>query len=948
MAQIAGMHFFISIDVLLTFDKVGSQSSFKGGHPGKPQQKVLRSEDGALTEATSYPCVTLLLSTLKATGNRVHVLAPWRRSRINDVIALFGWGDFVTDTRSLRSFPGSRLLSLASLGCDAPLYASSVVLVPDLAVWEPMMAAQLICVDHGRTAALVRAAGGGGGTSSAASSASANVTQSMELLSALCRCVTLAEWRIRTPGTPIAASAALSAANVFGCCRFFIPSHLETARLASLLNSHGALMVNSAESATHVLYAGPSDGGNEDGSSHSDQSSSPDTSDSDSEGSSNSSSSSSGSGDEEAHGDALKEAARLASATEPSRTGGSAASNAAQLAAPAITAAPAASTAPLNGNAQYVTAEWIQGCCRALRLLPAPLPSAMLTPVASHEVLEFLRTSAMLLVALLPPVDARPLPFSQFLQICTTYNFPTGPVAGATVPATYGNLLELFRGVALARQIAVPRPEQAAGALERGVPETTIVLFRHERKREREAVADHQRLLAAQFAYSFEAVLRERRVAKMRDGGTQTSGPRFAHARVGTEDAATAVAPGVSAPVVVVDVGVPLPAVEPPAPSAVSPTLASRQAEGNDEEEWKAHLKNAEGKVLKSTPQESQEAEPAVTTDTVPAEAESVLGAPAPPQSIFAGPPVLGQRPQLNPHFLQQANGFMAHPSAPPVSILSAPPPPPPRPPYPSAGGGDSIFPMPEAQPMYPHHPSSAPAASSPPPPPPPPAGSNPAADVTRCSIDVSGLSLPHQRDLFQYVQLMPVFSSFASTARAEQDPGTHTIACRFATAHEAAGFAKHRFIDFGGRQHVVTPCTGDGRSSPTDQPLVTRAPPGAGTSLSSMRSFQVEDLALSSAFYSAIASAAASDAPSEPKQTGEAQQTTAEAPMPQQTKAAAGESLGRKRSRSPVPPTEQGTRDRWRARTSSRAAPHPPKGKAAGPTGGPPGPPPFGQPSRR
>ncbi|ORC91846.1 repressor activator protein 1 [Trypanosoma theileri] len=226
-----GVHFFVSVDVLLTFETV--KLSDLEGRPGHPQRRIALVE-GRAVPVTSYPAATLFLETLRASGNAVSVVAPWAPAVTASILRLFGWDAY--GTCPLRPEPGLDAYRLSSVGCHVEAYGRAVVVVPAREKWDAALWPQTVEVRH----------------------AAGQPAASLALVRALSSCLRLAECRVRLPHTAVAAGAALTRAQLFAPYRFCIADTVaEVSRVALLINEHGGSLVTRCEDATHYVVPDP-------------------------------------------------------------------------------------------------------------------------------------------------------------------------------------------------------------------------------------------------------------------------------------------------------------------------------------------------------------------------------------------------------------------------------------------------------------------------------------------------------------------------------------------------------------------------------------------------------------------------------------------------------------------------------------------------------------------
>ncbi|KAG5477422.1 hypothetical protein CUR178_05125 [Leishmania enriettii] len=664
-----GLEFFVSIEALVSLaippslSHDGAPSTTPGSsvevstvkRAGNPTVRRLHfTQERRLTPVFSYPNATLFLQVLFSTGNKVHLMTPWDKEDTTTILKSFAWVRFLADARRVSVAPGSSQFSFSSLSVDPADYTRTVLVVDDASRWSSATALQLIEVRHTRERQ--------------------DKAASMELLYALSRCILFSEWYLRYPSSSIASCAALSSTTVFAFCRFFIDSPATEADLMQLICFHGGRIVHTATEATHILVLPPPpaehDASSSTSSTSSDDSSgsegdgtdylvdSTDTETSEEEGESGISSPYQRSGERSAE----KSDVRPFAATPQRALAESG------LAAPVATTQSSSVASPATNSASQpamVTVSWVHRCVRALRLVPlddALGPTATSTGVEEEQGLEgrsegvskaeVARTTGTLLCALLPPADARPLLWTTLHAIASQHGYDTAALvqhAGKASPlktATAASVLEALTSHAYSDVVEVRlQPLSGAGrstdastssSRPRGVPVTLrtldslklstaaselsrIALYRCERRRDKEAVFSHLQLIASQFLYSFQYVLRQQSQALHRDAGTQTSGVRRAFTGTMTDAQQQQQQP--TSLLLPADEEEPAGAKETAAavtsdaqhqrvkqPSSLATATAINAAEAItsdvvgavDEEEWRHHLRNAEGKPLMS------------------------------------------------------------------------------------------------------------------------------------------------------------------------------------------------------------------------------------------------------------------------------------------------------------------------------------------------------------
>lgn len=783
-----GLHFFISIEALVSV--VFIDAADLEGRAGRPYQKVIKTPDKSLLGVTAYPNTNLFLKTLRATGNSIHIISPWSRQYTGRILSIVDLALYAVDIRTIKPIPGLDCLTLSSIECDVSWYANSVLVVTDCGQWHPMLAPQVVVVDH---AANARRSGQYTVTPQAAA-------LSMELLSALCRCLTLAEWRVRYPGTAVSCCTALSTATLFSFCRFYVPPSLMSSRLGLLLNTHGATITNSEREATHVLHkvGGGSSLSSEQSSSATQSNSS------DSEGLINSSSSDVGSSDNEEKSATFPGAVnprgctRLPLSASPVGLGpavntttitaedGGSPRGTERLSEPFAQPhelCPAASKIPATRNtyAVQVTEEWVDQCCSALRLLPVVPPTQM-------ELAEFMRTTGALLAAILPPEDAKPLTFAQFAALAAVHQYDVSLLSG-TISETQQQLTTYFGETVRSKPMVL---DECTGQLtpplsvQRRDANVILCLCRYERKRDRDAVVSHLQLIASQFTYSLDNAVKEHRKRHSQPAGTQTCSPLHATVAVGTEQASMVPETAEKSPI------------KQPAPRPLPPVTevedaSNSTAAGTNDEEWRLHLKNVEGKMLRSQPKPLDV--PPVKT---PSTASQPYTAPPPRQysSSLLPAPHMGLMPPPNGPQMWTGDGTGWPESQPqPYSPFNSwsggqptprsswgPPPPVPRGSIFPMPGGDSVSGAAGGSPAFLS--ASPPEALRPP--------SWASTEPARCMMATSHVPIPIVRNLFNFMANLPLFSTSRKT---HVKLHKWIIECIFETWGEADKFLQMEYI---------------------------------------------------------------------------------------------------------------------------------------------------------
>ncbi|KAG8348149.1 hypothetical protein ERJ75_000218100 [Trypanosoma vivax] len=223
-----GVRFFVSIEVLLTFEAI--EPTGLEGRPGRPEQSVFMA-DGERHVVTSYPVASFFLKALKATGNPLVIVAPWRTEKTASVLRTMGWSS-CDEIRSVYQEPGQEKLHLSGLGCPVEEFGSAVVVATSRAAWSVSLWPQIVETVHEK----------------------GRLLSSLALLRALSTCLRIAEWRARLPHTPVSSCVALCRSQLFSRCRFFFSRNVhELTSTALAINEHGGYLVDRSEDATHLV-----------------------------------------------------------------------------------------------------------------------------------------------------------------------------------------------------------------------------------------------------------------------------------------------------------------------------------------------------------------------------------------------------------------------------------------------------------------------------------------------------------------------------------------------------------------------------------------------------------------------------------------------------------------------------------------------------------------------
>ncbi|RNF21157.1 repressor activator protein 1 [Trypanosoma conorhini] len=539
-----GVRFFVSADVLLTFGSV--KMSELVGMPGQPQRRIAVI-DGKATPVTSYPAASFFLRTLKATGNSVIVVAPWKPEKTASLLRLFGWRDAVGEVRALFPEPGQEVFRLSCLDCTLEEHHLAVVLTTSRAAWHTALWSQIVEVTHEVSCP----------------------SRSLALLRALSSCLRIAECRVRFPATAVSSCVALCRARLFSQYRFCLsPEVTDQSTTAMLINAHGGYLVTSYADATHYVIGERDDAlpcapqrtelsrrGAARGASPASASSSAsspsvvelvgDERDSDGSWSSGSNeeandaeawedddSNDHNSGDNiQALDDAKPASVAAAQATvsagvspDPAnslpalpRVNGRQGAEAAD--APAVAATPTPSTTTTTTTtaaaaASTVTVQWLQDCIDGLLVYPHQVAHS------SNDSSQW-NISTLLIAALIPPPDVEPVSLSRLNEIAESLGFrplqltqTEGEVNLATVlEKQWGAMLDVkMRGEELLLQQPAIPPNEGGLEMER-----------------------HLAFIADKFSDAWCTAIRNSQRSKMTESGTQTAAVLTATSETNTD-----------------------------------------------------------------------------------------------------------------------------------------------------------------------------------------------------------------------------------------------------------------------------------------------------------------------------------------------------------------------------------------------------------------------------
>ncbi|CAD2217157.1 hypothetical protein AGDE_12529 [Angomonas deanei] len=276
---------------------------------------------------------------------------------------------------------------------------------------------------------------------------------SLDLLYALSRCIGLAEWRLRYPLTPLVCCDAILSSTVLHYCRFFVSKEAWEISLVLQIAAAGGVLVEEAADATHIVVTSGED-----------------------EDVSSSSSSSSSSDDDDSTSSVSSASDRRRNVREHYKR--------------------------LNQKAVLVTREWIVRSCQASRALDVFSRHA-------DNGGEGLFQLGVFLSSILPPPDAKPLPFAQFIQMANHYGFDTSQVERGVEKQSCVQLAKLYGGIMSVRQT------NGEG----------YALCRRERKGERDAVSDHLAFTAGQYQEYRKELYARYAEHRLSDNGSQTYAP---------------------------------------------------------------------------------------------------------------------------------------------------------------------------------------------------------------------------------------------------------------------------------------------------------------------------------------------------------------------------------------------------------------------------------------
>ncbi|KEG12584.1 repressor activator protein 1 [Trypanosoma grayi] len=509
-----GVRFFVDADVLLTFDAV--KLTDMDGRPGQPQRRIALVEGKALP-VTSYSGASLFLKALKATGNPVVVVSPWKPEKTTSLLRLFGW-DTLYEVRAVHPEPGHEQLLLSCVGCGLEEYSSAVVVSASRAAWHASLWSQVVEVQH----------------------EAERPSSSLALLRALSCCLRIAECRVRLPHTAVSSCVALCRARLFARYRFCLaPEVVEQSSVAMLINGHGGYLVTNCEDATHYVVGdrgdalsctlqkprlSPADGDDASSSASNTPSASTAENGTDSTASEEGSAASEESDEEKWQGENEEDDGGVVSpsvaanevASFPAETSGNGGNP-----LPLLSAANGRHEAEARGEhargsatATTVTTKWLQDCVDGLLVYP---------PQVAHSTDDTSQwnTSALLLAVLLPPPDAEPLTLSRFNSIAEAYKFCPFESSQATGHVDIAAVLQKQWGAALHvevkdEELLLSRPsiDPNEGGLE---------------------LERHLAFIAEQFSVAWAAALRDRRLHNTLESGTQTAVPITATSWTNTE-----------------------------------------------------------------------------------------------------------------------------------------------------------------------------------------------------------------------------------------------------------------------------------------------------------------------------------------------------------------------------------------------------------------------------
>ncbi|EAN85929.1 hypothetical protein C3747_9g170 [Trypanosoma cruzi] len=529
-----GVQFFVDVDVLLTFRTV--TLSDLEGQPGQPQRRIA-VVDGKAVSVVSYPAASFFLKTLRATGNSVVLVTPWKTEKTASLLRLFGWDAF-DEIRTILREPGHENFRLSCLNCTLEEYPFSVVVTTSRAAWHTAVWSQVVEVRHETN----------------------YPCQSLALLRALSCCLRIAECRVRFPHTAVSSCISFSRARLFSQYRFYLsPEVTDPSSVVMMINEHGGYLVSKYEDATHYVIE---EGENsfsctlqkprlsrEDGERSSSLSSS------DSEGSDSSSAAlidveressvslNSDSGEEDNGGasgefknfgvneEQEKKTIHVAMlppvTTNESMTATEFSTDSvnSSLILPVVngcheteehdwTTWTTPSTSAKTTTAITVTVLWLQDCIDGLLVYPPQVAHS------SNDNSQW-NISALLLAALIPPSDVEPISLSCLNNIAEDYGFRPlqlsqmgGEVNLATVlQKQWGSVLhvEMRGGELFLRQPSIP-PNEAGQEMER-----------------------HLAFIAEQFCDAWTNAIRNNRLRNMTDSGTQTAAVLMATSGANTD-----------------------------------------------------------------------------------------------------------------------------------------------------------------------------------------------------------------------------------------------------------------------------------------------------------------------------------------------------------------------------------------------------------------------------
>ncbi|KAG5476895.1 hypothetical protein LSCM1_05227 [Leishmania martiniquensis] len=844
---------------------------------GNPAVRRLHfTQERRLTPVFTFPNATLFLQVLFSTGNKVHLMTPWDKDDTAAILRSFAWVRFLADARRVSRAPGSSQFSFSSLGVDPADYSRTVLVVDDASRWSNATALQLIEVRH-------TSEGQDEAASMELLYALSHCILFSEWnlrypSSSIASCAALANTSLFAYCRFFIDSSAPQADLMRLICYHggrIVHSAAEATHVLVLppppADDGASSSTSSSSTASSSTSSDDISGSERGGPSCLADSTDTDTSEEDGESVNSVSCPRSGnrSADKSRRRTSVTGAAVSLPQSRPQATIPQRPVAESIVEAPASAAQSPPVASPATNPAlppAMVTMSWVYRCVRALRLVPIDDASAPISPSPGEEKeegernraegtsnAETARATGVLLCVLLPPADARPLLWTTLDSIASQHGYDMAALVQDAVKAsssktvTAASVLAALTSPAYSDVVEVrlqtpPAPGKSMDASttssrSRGAPVTRrtldslklssasselnrIALHRCERRRDKEAVFSHLQLIASQFLYSFQYLLRQQSQALHCDAGTQTSGVRRAFMGTMTEEEQQQQQQQASW----------VPPADEEEPAGAKETAAAllndaqrhrrKQAFSSemataahaaemivsdvvgsvDEEEWRHHLRNVEGKPLMSHVGANQVSDEKTNWRAVDGgQAGWSVGAAALSAKSAWAP---------NAHVMDSAENMMLKSTFMGEDLTPAPP----R--SPTAVEGISGEPPPFRPPV-------APSLLQPPTslmPPPPPMGKltkeargkvdASLTEFTACFIPTAVLTADQQYDFYAFLCSLPLFDSAElgnSVVRVADG-----VRCQFANHKGAADFLRIEFIEFLSLHLPIVPVVSD------------------------------------------------------------------------------------------------------------------------------------------